>query len=104
MSLHLYNSLTRRVEAFHPLDPARPTMYVCGPTVYNYVHSGNWRGPVVSGALADLLRRRPGGLAYARNSTVIDDKSDAAAREQGVPISAITDRFTAAYREDRAAL
>ena len=104
MSLHLYNSLTRRVEAFQPLDPARPTMYVCGPTVYNYVHIGNARGPVVFGVLADLLRRRHGGLAYARNITDIDDKINAAAREQGVPISAITDRFAAAYREDMAAL
>ncbi|KGO98497.1 cysteinyl-tRNA synthetase, partial [Lysobacter defluvii IMMIB APB-9 = DSM 18482] len=102
--MHLYNSLTRRVEAFQPLDPARPTMYVCGPTVYNYVHIGNARGPVVFGVLADLLRRRHGGLAYARNITDIDDKINAAAREQGVPISAITDRFAAAYREDMAAL
>ncbi|AWV07622.1 cysteine--tRNA ligase [Marilutibacter maris] len=104
MSLHLYNSLTRRVEAFKPADPARTTMYVCGPTVYNYVHIGNARGPVVFGVLADLLRRRFGALAYARNITDIDDKINASASEQGVPISVITERFTAAYREDMAAL
>ncbi|KRD74558.1 cysteine--tRNA ligase [Lysobacter sp. Root983] len=104
MSLHLYNSLTRRVEPFVPIDPARPTMYVCGPTVYNYVHIGNARGPVVFGVLADLLRRRYGGLVYARNITDVDDKINAAAAEQGVPISAITDRYAAAYREDMAAL
>ncbi len=104
MSLHLYNSLTRRVEAFSPADPARTTMYVCGPTVYNYVHIGNGRGPVVFGVLADLLRRRFGTLAYARNITDVDDKINAAAAEQGVPISVIADRFTAAYREDMAAL
>ncbi len=104
MSLHLYNTLTRRVEAFTPLDPACPTMYVCGPTVYNYVHIGNARGPVVFGVLADLLRRRHGGLRYARNITDVDDKINAAAREQGVPIATITDRFAAAYREDMAAL
>ena len=104
MSLHLYNSLSRRLEAFAPADPARPTMYVCGPTVYNYVHIGNARGPVVFGVLADLLRRRYGALAYARNITDVDDKINAAAREQGVPISTITDRFSAAYREDMAAL
>src|SRR5688572_22625029 len=84
MSLHLYNSLSRQVEAFVPLDPARPTMYVCGPTVYNYVHIGNARGPVVFGVLADLLRRRYGALAYARNITDVDDKINAAAAEQGV--------------------
>ncbi|MCE7032824.1 cysteine--tRNA ligase [Lysobacter sp. GX 14042] len=104
MSLHLFNSLTRRVEPFRPLDPARPTMYVCGPTVYNYVHIGNARGPVVFGVLAELLRRRFGALAYARNITDVDDKINAAAAAQGVPISAITDRFAAAYREDMAAL
>ena len=104
MSLHLYNSLTRRVETFVPADPARVTMYVCGPTVYNYVHIGNARGPVVFGVLAELLRRRFGALAYARNITDVDDKINAAAREQGVPITAITDRFAAAYREDMAAL
>jgi len=104
MSLHLYNSLTRRVDAFTPADPARPTMYVCGPTVYNYVHIGNARGPVVFGVLAELLRRRFGALAYARNITDVDDKINAAAKEQGVPISTITDRFAAAYREDMAAL
>lgn len=104
MSLHLYNSLSRRLEAFTPSDPARPTMYVCGPTVYNYVHIGNARGPVVFGVLADVLRRRFGALAYARNITDVDDKINAAAREQEVPISVITDRFAAAYRDDMAAL
>ena len=104
MSLRLHNNLTRRVEPFAPLDPACPTMYVCGPTVYNYVHIGNARGPVVFGVLAALLRRRYGNLRYARNITDVDDKINAAAQEQGVPITAITDRFAAAYREDMAGL
>ena len=104
MSLRLFNSLTRQVEAFSPLAPASPTMYLCGPTVYNYVHIGNARGPVVFGVLAALLRRRHGALRYARNITDVDDKINAAAREQGVPISVVTDRFAAAYREDMAAL
>ena len=102
--LSLYNTLTRRVEPFAPLDPASPTMYLCGPTVYNYVHIGNARGPVVFGVLAVLLRRRYGGLRYARNITDVDDKINAAARELGAPISTITDKYAAAYREDMAAL
>ena len=89
MSLHLFNSLTRRVEPFVPADPARVTMYVCGPTVYNYVHIGNARPYVVFGVLADLLRRRYGALSYARNVTDVDDKINNAAREQGVPIEGI---------------
>ena len=104
MSLSLYNTLTRRVEPFAPLDPASPTMYVCGPTVYNYVHIGNARGPVVFGVLAAALRRRYGGLRYARNITDVDDKINAAAKELGEPITAITDKYAAAYREDMAAL
>ena len=79
-------------------------MYVCGPTVYNFAHIGNARGPVVFDVLARLLRRRFGDLAYARNITDVDDKINAAAREQGVPIATITDRFAAVYREDMAAL
>ena len=104
MTLHLYNSLTHRLEPFTPLDPTCPTMYLCGPTVYNYVHIGNARGPVVFGVLADLLRRRFAGLRYARNITDVDDKINAAAAEIGAPITTITNRFTSAYREDMAAL
>ena len=102
--MQLYNTLTPRVEPFAPLDPARPTMYLCGPTVYNYVHIGNARGPVVFGVLAAALRRRFGGLRYARNITDVDDKINAAAKELGTPISAITNKYAAAYREDMAAL
>jgi len=104
MTLRLFNSLSRKLEAFQPRDPARTTMYVCGPTVYNYVHIGNARGPVVFDVLAGVLRRRFGALTYARNITDVDDKINAAAAAQGVPISVITDRFAAAYREDMAAL
>src|SRR5690606_913911 len=104
MSLHLHNSLTRRLEPFAPLDPGCPTMYLCGPTVYNYVHIGNARGPVVFDVLARLLRRRHGDLRFARNITDVDDKINAAARAAGVPIARITDRYAAAYREEMAAL
>ncbi|WP_162301061.1 cysteine--tRNA ligase [Xanthomonas prunicola] len=104
MSLRLHNNLTRRLEPFAPLDPSSPTLYVCGPTVYNYAHIGNARGPVVFDVLAALLRRRYGALRYARNITDVDDKINAAAQAQGVPISTITDRFAAIYRQDMAAL
>lgn len=104
MHLHLYNTLTRRLEPFAPLRPDCPTMYLCGPTVYNYVHIGNARGPVVFGVLAALLRRRFGGLRYARNITDVDDKINAAAKELGTPIATITDKYAAAYRADMDAL
>jgi len=104
MSLRLFNSLTRQMETFTPRDPQRVTMYVCGPTVYNYIHIGNARPPVVFGVLAQLLRARYPEVVYARNITDVDDKINAAACEQAVPISAITERFTAAYRDNMAAL
>ena len=104
MSLRLFNSLTRLVEPFVPSDPNRVTMYVCGPTVYNYVHIGNARQPVVFGVLAALLRRRYPHVIYARNITDVDDKINASARELGVPITHITDKYTAAFREHMAQL
>jgi len=104
MPLRLHNNLTRQVEAFVPLDPACPTLYVCGPTVYNYAHIGNARGPVVFDVLARLLRRRHGGLRYARNITDVDDKINAAAAGLGVPIAEITGKFAAIYRQDMGAL
>ncbi len=104
MALRLYNSLTRRVEPFVPLEPERVTMYVCGPTVYSYVHIGNARGPVVFDVLARLLRRRFPHVVYARNITDVDDKINAAAAEAGVPIADVAGKYAAIYREDMAQL
>src|SRR5687768_10024093 len=104
IELRLHNTLTRRVEPFVPADPARVTMYVCGPTVYNYVHIGNARPPVVFGVLAGLLRRRYPQVVYARNITDVDDKINHAARERGVPIAEITGKYAAAYADDMARL
>jgi cysteinyl-tRNA synthetase len=102
MQLRLHNTLTRRTDAFVPQDPARVTMYLCGPTVYNYVHIGNARGPVVFGLLVRLLKRiyGPAHVVFARNVTDVDDKINNAAAEAGVPIDTITKRYAAAYEED----
>jgi cysteinyl-tRNA synthetase len=104
MKLRLHNSLTRRVEDFVPIDPQRVTMYVCGPTVYNYVHIGNARPYVLFGLLARLLRRLYPKLVYARNITDVDDKINTAAAAAGVPIATITDRYAADFRADMARL
>jgi len=101
MQLSLHNTLTRRKELFEPANPKRVTMYVCGPTVYNYAHIGNARPAVVFDVLARLLRKLyPGGVVYARNVTDVEDKIMKAAQEQGVEISAITEKFTRIYHED----
>ena len=104
MSLFLYNTLTRRKDAFTPRDPARVTMYVCGITAYNYAHIGNARPVVVFDVLFRLLRQRFPQVIYARNYTDVDDKINAAAKEQNVPINAITDKFMAIYASDMAQL
>ncbi|HMH69039.1 MAG TPA: cysteine--tRNA ligase, partial [Pinirhizobacter sp.] len=104
MPITLHNTLTRRNDVFVPAAPERVTMYLCGPTVYDYVHIGNARPAVVFDVLARLLRRHFPGLVFARNITDVDDKINAAAAAAGVPISQITDRFAEAYRQDMTAL
>ena len=106
MQISLTNTLTRRKEVFAPTDPKRVTMYVCGPTVYNYAHIGNMRPPVVFDTLFRLLRHVYGAehVIYARNYTDIDDRIIKQAIEGNVPIEAITDKFKAIYDEDTAAL
>ena len=104
MTLRLTNTLTRTTEPFSPARPDHVTMYVCGPTVYNFAHIGNARPAVVFDVLYRLLKRRFGRVVYARNFTDVDDKINAAAKEAGQPISAITDRYIEAYRADMIAL
>ncbi|MFT4675815.1 MAG: cysteinyl-tRNA synthetase [Reinekea sp.] len=104
MSLVLQNSMTGKKEAFSPLDAEQVTMYVCGPTVYNYIHIGNGRSAVVYDLLFRTLQQLYPKVVYARNFTDVDDKINAAAAAQGVDISVITERFISAYDEDMVAL
>jgi cysteinyl-tRNA synthetase len=104
--LKLYDTMTREKRAFVPADPARVTMYVCGPTVYGYAHIGNARPVVVFDVLFRLLREQYGekAVVYARNVTDVDDKINAKATEEGVDIKVVTDRYLAAYHADMDAL
>jgi cysteinyl-tRNA synthetase len=104
MPLYLHNSLTRRKEEFLPLDPARVTMYACGPTVYNPPHIGNARAAVVYDVLYRVLQRHYPRVIYARNITDVDDKINQAALDEGVPIATISARYTEIYHRDVAAL
>ena len=106
MPLFLQDTLSREKKEFKPADPHRVTLYVCGPTVYNYAHIGNARPVVVFDVLFRLLRRLYGEdhVVYARNITDVDDKINQAAIDQGVDISVITYRFTAVYHQDMDAL
>jgi cysteinyl-tRNA synthetase len=104
--LMLYNTLTRRKEAFVPLDAQNVRMYVCGPTVYDYAHIGNARPVIVFDVLFRLLRRMYGDkhVTYVRNITDVDDKINARAAEEGVPIRDLTERTAKQFHADIAAL
>ena len=104
MSLVLYNSLSKAKQPFIPLDPERITMYVCGPTVYNFVHIGNARPAVVFDTLFRLLQNLYPQVVYARNITDIDDKIMNAAAESGEDIGELSTRFAQAYFDDMSAL
>ena len=104
MKIRLHNTLSRQKEVFTPADPQRVTMYVCGPTVYNYVHIGNARPVVIFDVLYRLLSRHFPQVVYARNITDVDDKINAAAAANGEAIRVLAERFAAAYRADMAQL
>ncbi len=102
--LRLHNTFTGAKEVFTPRDRERVTMYVCGPTVYNYVHIGNARPVVVFDCLYRLLSALYPQVVYARNITDIDDKIIDAASQRATDITAVSKEFTQKYREDMAAL
>jgi cysteinyl-tRNA synthetase len=102
MTLSLYDTLHRGKRVFTPRNPDRVSLYVCGPTVYDYAHIGNARPPVVFDVLVRLLRREYGAdhVVYARNVTDVDDKINAKAHREGVEIGEVTARYEAAYLAD----
>lgn len=106
MTLRIYDTLTREKREFEPQDPNRVTLYVCGPTVYNYAHIGNARPPVVFDTLRRLLKDMYGrsSVVYARNITDVEDKIIAASKETGASIADITKKFADIYNEDMASL
>lgn len=102
--LQIYNSLTRRKEIFQPLRAGQVRMYVCGLTVYDYMHLGHARMLVVFDTVARWLRASGYRLTYVRNITDIDDKIIKRATENQESIEALTARFITATHEDEAAL
>ena len=103
MTIHLHDTLQGKKVPFEPQREGEVTMYLCGPTVYNYAHIGNARPAVVFDLLARVLRRRY-KLTFARNITDVDDKIIAASQESGKPIDEITAHYAAIYNADMAAL
>jgi cysteinyl-tRNA synthetase len=101
MSLRLYNTLSRQVEEFAPLQPGRVSIYTCGPTIYNYAHIGNFRTFLFEDLLRRWLEASGYDVFHIMNLTDVDDRTIAAAREKGLSLRQHVDQFATAFEEDR---
>lgn len=104
MTIQLYNTLTRKKEQFVPITEGKVKMYVCGPTVYNYIHIGNARPVIVFDTVRRYLEYRGYEVKFVSNFTDVDDKIIKAANELGEEVPELTERFIQAYFEDVGAL
>ncbi|OOG26711.1 cysteine--tRNA ligase [Enterococcus casseliflavus] len=102
--IKIYNTLTREKEVFQPLEEKNVKMYVCGPTVYNYIHIGNGRSTVSFDTVRRYFEYRGYTVDYLMNFTDVDDKIIRAAKELGTTAPEVAERFINAFNEDTAAL
>lgn len=102
--LKIYNTLTREKEEFQPIQKNKVGMYVCGPTVYNYIHIGNARSTVAFDTVRRYLEYRGYDVNFVSNFTDVDDKIIRAAKELGISAKEVAEKFIAAFYEDTAAL
>lgn len=100
MTIKLYNTLTREKETFEPIEEGQVRMYVCGPTVYNYIHIGNARPAIVFDTVRRYLEYRGYNVQYVLNFTDVDDKIIKAANESGENVTDVANRYIDAYLED----
>ena len=100
MSITIYNTLTREKEKFHPIQKNKVMMYVCGPTVYNYIHIGNARPAIVFDTVRRYLEYKKYEVTYVLNFTDVDDKIIEAAKNQNEKVQDLTNRFIDAYLTD----
>lgn len=104
MAVKIYNTLTRRKEEFVPIEEGKVKMYVCGPTVYNYIHIGNARPAIVFDTVRRYLEYRGYEVKYISNFTDVDDKLIRTAKDLGEEVPQLAERFIQAYFEDITAL
>ncbi|MBP5159212.1 MAG: class I tRNA ligase family protein, partial [Lachnospiraceae bacterium] len=91
--MRIYNTLTQSKEDFKPIEEGKVRMYVCGPTVYNYIHIGNARPVVVFDTVRRFLEYKGYRVNFVSNFTDVDDKIIKKAQEEGVPSSVISERY-----------
>ncbi len=104
MTIQVYNSLTKKKEPFIPIEEGKVKMYVCGPTVYNFIHIGNARPPIVYDMIRRYLEYRGYDVTFISNFTDVDDKIIRAANELGEKALDVANRFIEAYHHDTCAL
>ena len=104
MALHLFNTLSGKVEEFQPLEDNLVRMYVCGPTVYDYGHIGNFRTFIAVDVLRRFLKQSGYKLKHVMNITDVEDKIIRNAAQQGVTVQEYTQKYTKAFLEDADAL
>jgi cysteinyl-tRNA synthetase len=104
MALRLYNTLSRKIEDFQPLDGKRVRMYACGPTVYDYGHIGNFRTFIAVDLLYRFLRQSGYDVRYVMNITDVDDKIIRNSAQAGASVQEYTTKFIQAFLEDSATL
>src|ERR1700730_7539319 len=104
MALHLYNTLSGKVEEFQPVRDNEVRMYACGPTVYDYVHIGNLRTLVAVDLLRRFLLQSRYRVRHVTNITDVDDKIIRNAARQGLSVQQYTPRYEQAFLEDAATL
>lgn len=102
--MKVFNTLTRKKEDFKPLVPGQVSMYVCGPTVYNYIHIGNARSVIAFDTIRRYFEYRGYQVKYVSNFTDVDDKMINEARNEGTTVPQLADKFINAYLEDTKAL
>ena len=102
--LTIYNTLTRKKEEFKPLHPGVVNMYVCGPTVYNYIHIGNARSAIAFDTVRRYLEFKGYKVNYVSNFTDVDDKMIKAAHEQGITVPQLAEKYINAFMEDTTAI
>ncbi|MGT2865432.1 cysteine--tRNA ligase [Streptococcus fryi] len=98
--IKIYDTLTRELRDFVPLTENQVKMYVCGPTVYNYIHIGNARSVVAFDTIRRYFEYRGYDVTYISNFTDVDDKIIRAANEAGMTTKELSDKFIAAFKED----
>lgn len=100
MALQIYNTMTRSKETFVPQEAGKVKMYVCGPTVYGYMHIGNARPVIVFDTVRNYLEQIGNEVLYVTNFTDVDDKMIRKAEEMGITVADVAEMFIAAYYED----